>query len=270
MKKFLLALLAIVCLNNLFAADTIRLVLKVTGEDSTEGSAPTHAVVPPAISSVTDTNTVVVPTSVATSVSAIWTYDLDSEEPKATRTIGDDVTVFNVLRERSAGDESAGLPENAIPNAWYPITRSGVLRLKSEDGSETISDHSFTITLFELMFRDIVADIDPTTMHGHYGAGYQRVSRLKKKTFYPCWSCCLAAVTREFLRRTPGNTDIAIIATESLTPIHVKGADICEFTNPAEQDCGTGKITPAPSGAVQSAASGGTTRNTLMALIRKF
>lgn len=94
MKKFLLSL-TVVCIHNLFAADTMHLVLKLTEGVSTSANNTAVPLIP---EKPRESN------RATAAVSETWTYDLDNDEPTATRTIGDKVTVFKVLRERSTGE----------------------------------------------------------------------------------------------------------------------------------------------------------------------
>lgn len=178
-----------------------------------------------------------------TSADAVWVHDLEAGTSR--RTVGDVVTNFTIVRERSV-DPVEALPDAAVADTWYRIVRRGTLNLKADgDTDELVNDLAFEQLVCELKYT-VVDGVKST--HGHYGEAYEKVSKWKKKTFYKCWACEGTQVLAKLLRRAVGSAEETVVSESVVGLRHDRKGYIQDFTNPESQDYGTDKLTPAPDG----------------------
>lgn len=171
-----------------------------------------------------------------------WVYNLD--EGTAIRTANEVVTNFSITRERSI-DPVEMLPEDAEEGVWYPILRTGTLTLQASDSDEKINGHPFQVMVSELKYEMVDGTV---STHAHYGEAYEKISKFKKRAFYKCWECEGTELLMRVLRRASASDEETILSESSVGFRHERKHYIKDFTNPEEQDYGTGKITPAPQG----------------------
>jgi hypothetical protein len=174
---------------------------------------------------------------------AVWEHDLDAGTSK--RTVGDVVTNFKIMRERSA-DPVEALPDAAAADTWYQIVRRGTLNLKADGDTEVVSDLAFEQLVCELKITIVDG---ARSIHGHYGEAYDKVSQWKKKIFYRCWRCEGTQLLARLLRRAAGSAEETVVSESVVGMRHDrKGYLEKDFTNPESQDYEAGKLTPAPDG----------------------
>lgn len=192
-----------------------------------------------------------------------WEYDLSAR----TATRNSDGVLFNITYcEKVNPDEK--LPEEAVQDTWYPFYMTGNLDLVEAgpaEHKEEVKGHPFRILVSEL--RYVIEEGERST-HAHYGEPYTKGSKWKEKRFFKCWACEGTEMQVRLLKRAAGSMEETLVDESSAGMRHVRGVYIKDFTNPAEQDYGVGKITPAPEGI--GALNKETLANTLKGLERKL
>lgn len=172
----------------------------------------------------------------------VWEHDFHAG--KSIRRTGDSEKIFDIRRER-LNPVVESLPEGAEAGTWYPVMQTMTLDLRAIDNSEEVIGLPHENVIAELSF--IILD-GKESIHAHFGEPYEKISKLKKKKFFKCWECKGVESLVRVLKRAAGSAEEIIISETSAGIRHERRGYISDFTNPSEQDYGTGKITPAPQG----------------------
>lgn len=227
MKKFLLSLLAVVCMHNLFATDTMHLVLR---------QAPA------------------------------WSYDLESLTANRNLSGTPGIKPITLVVMDSFGDSAtrsvaslkALLPSDAQLGQWHKVERMGLLTVEGES-----SRQPFSIMYFLQLSETSSTDTHAHYKTGEITAsGLNDVV-----TRYPVYQCTKTTTVRQVLAKLATAAASAahsddepapfVLATETIVGDHVEGGPVMKEgapwmpTNPAEQTYGSGTITPDPRGVAE-------------------